>query len=119
MLSVMMVLGMASVVSAAGTTETGTITINDAINGQKYTIYKLLDLESYDKDKNLYSYKPAAEWKTFFEPNEQGKEYVDINANGYVLTLVTTLWIPVWVHFAHLIQQIQQQQLKKKMTYLL
>lgn len=84
MLSVMMVLGMASVVSAAGTTETGTITINDAINGQKYTIYKLLDLESYDKDKNLYSYKPAAEWKTFFEPNEQGKEYVDINANGYV-----------------------------------
>lgn len=84
MLFVMMILGMASVVSAAGTTETGTITINDAINGQKYIIYKLLDLESYDKDKNLYSYKPAAEWKTFFETNEQGKEYVDINANGYV-----------------------------------
>lgn len=84
MLSVMMILGMASVVSAAGTTETGTITINDAINGQRYIIYKLLDLESYDKDKNLYSYKPAAEWKTFFETNEQGKEYVDINANGYV-----------------------------------
>ena len=84
MLSVMMVLGMASVVSAAGTTERGTITIDNAINGQKYTIYKLLDLESYDKDKRLYSYKPAAEWKTFFETNGQGKEYVDINANGYV-----------------------------------
>ena len=83
MLSVMMVLGMASVVSAAGTTEKGIITIDKAIKGQNYTIYKLLDLESYDKDKNLYSYKPAAEWKTFFETGD-GKDYVEINANGYV-----------------------------------
>ncbi len=84
MLSVMMVLGMASVVSAAETTEKGTITIDNAINGQKYTIYKLLDLESYDATNNLYSYKPAAEWKTFFETVGQGKDYVDINENGYV-----------------------------------
>ena len=84
MLSVMMVLGMASVVSAAGTTETGTITINDAINGQKYTIYKLLDLESYDATKKLYSYKPATGWENFFKTDGAGNSYVDINANGYV-----------------------------------
>ena len=84
MLSIMMVLGMASVVSAAETSEKGTITIDKATKDQKYTIYKLLDLESYDKDKKIYSYKPAAEWKTFFETAGQGKEYVDINENGYV-----------------------------------
>lgn len=84
MLSIMMVLGMASVVSADGTTETGTITIDNAINDQKYTIYKLLDLESYDATNNLYSYKPAAEWETFFKTEGQGKAYVDINENGYV-----------------------------------
>lgn len=49
MLSVIMVLGMASVVSAAegGTaapTGNGKITINNAIAGQTYKIYKLLDL---------------------------------------------------------------------------
>lgn len=92
MLSVMMVLGMASVVSASeGTTTSGTstantgkITINKAIPGQTYTIYKLLDLESYDATNNLYSYKPAAEWETFFKTEGQGKAYVDINKNGYV-----------------------------------
>ena len=86
MLSIMMVLGMASVVSAdsAGTTAaTGTITIDKAISGQKYTIYKLLDLESYDEANNLYSYKPAANWNTFFTSGD-GSHYVDINENGYV-----------------------------------
>lgn len=83
MLSIMMVLGMASVVSAAKTSAKGTITIDNATDGQKYTIYKLLDLENYDKDKGLYSYKPAAEWKTFFTDG-QGTKYVDINENGYV-----------------------------------
>ncbi len=74
MLSIMMVLGMASVVSAdpatSGTSATtkGKITINSAIAGQTYKIYKLLDLESYDKDNNLYSYKPAStEWATSLE----------------------------------------------------
>lgn len=82
MLSIMMVLGMSSVVSAAD--ETGTITIDNAISGQQYRIYKILTLDSYDTDKNLYSYKPAdANWKTFFDTGE-GKQYVTINENGYV-----------------------------------
>ena len=50
MLSVMMVLGMASVVNADGTesgtstVNTGKITINKAIAGQTYRIYKILEL---------------------------------------------------------------------------
>ena len=90
MLSIMMALGMASVVSAAGTTSgtsaatKGKITINSAVAGQTYKIYKLLELESYDKDKNLCSYKPAsAKWENFFKTGE-GSSYVDINKNGYV-----------------------------------
>lgn len=84
MLSIMMVLGMCSVVSAADGT-TGKITIKKAISGQTYKIYKMLDLVSYDPDKKLYSYKPASEaWKTFFDVDGEGAEYVDINENGYV-----------------------------------
>lgn len=43
MLSIMMVLGMCSVVGAAeaGTEGTGSITINSAIVGQDYKIYKI------------------------------------------------------------------------------
>ena len=64
MLSIMMVLGMCSVVGAAeaGKGETGSITIKKAIDGQEYKIYKMLELDSFDKD--LYSYKPVAEWRS-------------------------------------------------------
>ena len=60
MLSVMMVLGMCSVVGAEGTTSgmsatTGSITINNAAPGGTYNIYRILDLESYS-DEN-YAYK--------------------------------------------------------------
>ena len=92
MLSIMMVLGMASVVSAEGTmtsgtsaaTGNGTITITNAIAGQTYTIYKMLTLESYDATKGLYSYKTATGWENFFENSGAGSSYVDINENGYV-----------------------------------
>ena len=84
-LSIMMVLGMCSVVGAADTEEKGTITIENAISGQTYKIYKMLTLQSYDKDKGLYSYKVAStEWDAFFKPDGAGAEYVDINENGYV-----------------------------------
>lgn len=83
MLSIMMVLGMCSVVGAADGI-TGKIKINNAISGQTYKIYKMLNLESYDKDNNLYSYKPEnTEWDTFFRTGA-GKDYVNINENGYV-----------------------------------
>lgn len=85
MLSIMMVLGMCSVVGAAGTGETGSIKIDNAIVGQQYKIYKMLELESFDKDEKLYSYKPASdEWATFFNKGGAGAEYVNINENGYV-----------------------------------
>lgn len=89
MLSIMMVLGMCSVVGAAdaGTGETGSIKIKNAIVGQTYKIYKILELESYDKDQKLYSYKPVSNWKAFFddksEPKGAGSDYITVDDNGY------------------------------------
>lgn len=87
MFAFMMVVSMSCNVKAdEGTTpttgETGTITINNAVNEQVYTIYKLLDLESYDKTNDHYSYKPATEWKSFFETAE-AKNYITVDDNGY------------------------------------
>lgn len=73
MFAFMMVVSMSCNVKAdegtTATTEKGTITINNAIPGQTYTIYKILDLESYDEAKNLYSYKPAKGWESFINEN--------------------------------------------------
>ena len=67
----MMVVSMSCNVKADDTTkttgETGTITINNAIPEQTYTIYKILDLESYSpkvvngKETGNFAYKPSSE----------------------------------------------------------
>ena len=75
MFAFMMVVSMSCNVKAdeTTTTETGTITINNAIPEQTYTIYKILDLESYSskieegKEKGNFAYKPSSEWKSFIE----------------------------------------------------
>lgn len=81
----MMVVSMSTNVSAEGT-KTGTITINNAVDKQTYTIYKLLDLESYVPETTnqigLYSYKLATEWQSFFE-TEDAKRFITIDENGY------------------------------------
>lgn len=77
MFAFMMVFTLSSNVNAEETTGTGKITINGAISGESYTIYKVFDLESF-KDDN-YSYKVTNDkWKEFFK-NGEGKNYVDIN----------------------------------------
>lgn len=89
MLSVMMVLGMCSVVGAAetGTTsgtsaDKGKITIDNAIVGQTYTIYQILELESFsdkttEPNTGNYAYKPTSAWKQFVSDakNESGVKY--------------------------------------------
>ena len=85
MLSVMMVLGMCSVVGAAdGSTGTGKITINNAVVGQTYNIYKILDLESYDAATEHYAYKAMSEWKNFLIGTDINGTYVDVDSDDYV-----------------------------------
>lgn len=60
----------------------GSIIIDNAIDGETYTIYKMLDLESFDGDN--YSYKVvSSEWDEFFDSGD-GRFYFDVNSNGGV-----------------------------------
>lgn len=63
----------------------GTITISNAIKGQNYKIYKILNLESFNADSGneAYSYTIATGWNEFFTKNGEGSKYVDVK-NGYV-----------------------------------
>ena len=64
-------------VSAA---EKGTITINKAIVNESYNIYKVLDLETYDKVNNHYIYRAASGWETFLDG---ATDYLEVrNENG-------------------------------------
>ena len=94
MLSIMMVLGMASVVSADPTTSgtstatKGKITINNATVGQTYKIYQILELESFSgkpssgTNTGNYAYKVATGWSEFITTGE-GNTYLEIT-DGYV-----------------------------------
>lgn len=66
------------------TTGTGSITINDAVVGQTYTVYQILDLESYNASSNAYSYKATTAWNAFINSNGIKGTYVEVDAQGYV-----------------------------------
>lgn len=98
MFAFMMVVSMSCNAKAdEGTTATpatgdGIITINNAIPGQTYTIYKILDLESYEPKKNEqgeeignYSYKPNKDWTNFISTAVDSTEttYFKVDENGY------------------------------------
>ena len=60
----------------------GKITINNAIVGQTYDIYRILELESYSTGK-AYAYKVASKWVDFVNTDE-AKDYLSVNTEGYV-----------------------------------
>lgn len=79
LLTLMMV---ASLSINAFAAETGSITINGVSTDTTYEIYKLLDLESYNKETGAYSYKVNATWTNFFATDE-AKAYFTIDEAGY------------------------------------
>ncbi len=82
LLTVLMVLALGMTAFAANTT--GSITIRDALKGETYSAYRIFDLESYDKDKELYSYVLSEKWSGF--ENEEGiAHYFTIDADGYIV----------------------------------
>ena len=60
----------------------GKITIDNAIKGQTYDIYRILELESYSTGK-AYAYKVASKWSEFVK-TEDAKKYLSVNEQGYV-----------------------------------
>lgn len=59
----------------------GKITISNAVEGQTYTIYRMLKLESFDGDK--YSYTLEDGWDNFISTGF-GKDYLEKNGDGYI-----------------------------------
>ena len=82
LLALAMVLGIAAIAFAEG--ETGSITIYDAAVGQTYTIYQILDLESYNNEAGAYAYKATTAWNTFINSEAIKGIYVEVDAQGYV-----------------------------------
>lgn len=83
-LAMMLVLAMGSTAMAAPKEgETGTITIKKAIEGQTYTIYKMFNLKSYNKDNDAYMYEVADGWSDFITTGA-GKDYVEVKEGTIV-----------------------------------
>lgn len=82
LLALVLCLGLSVTAFATGaepTTEKGSITVNNAVNGQTYTIYRILELESYDKTSGAYAYKANATWKNFLNMQTG---YVTVSTDG-------------------------------------
>lgn len=61
---------------------TGTITINKAVEKHTYTIYQVLKLESYDTDKGAYTYTIGEDWEDFILSEGIRDVYVKATQNG-------------------------------------
>lgn len=80
-LALVMVLALSVGAFAAGT---NTITVKNAVEGQRYELYKILDL-SVNENQTAYSYTVNSTWADFFKsPDGKGLTYVNIDTQGYV-----------------------------------
>ncbi len=94
LLAVAMVCAMAVPAFAAeggGAARTGSITIDKAVSGETYTIYKMFDLNSYDPTAGTYSYTVDSNWAAFFATGAEGANYITLDTNGH----------PTWVSGAN------------------
>lgn len=61
---------------------TGTITINNTVKDTTYSIYKIFELQSFDTEKNAYTYTQTRDWINFV--SGAGADYVSADAQGYI-----------------------------------
>lgn len=82
LLALVMALSLITTAFAAG--ETGSITIDNAVVGKTYTIYRIFDLNSHNDDYTAINYKVSTKWAAFFQDGAKGHDYVTIDDQGYV-----------------------------------
>lgn len=82
LLALVMALSLITTAFAAG--ETGSITIDNAVVGKTYTIYRIFDLNSHNNDYTAINYKVSTKWAAFFQDGAKGHDYVTIDDQGYV-----------------------------------
>ena len=67
-----------------GATQAGSITIDNAVNDKTYSIYRMFDLDDHNSDYTAITYKVNSAWEGFFAVGAEGRNYVDIDDQGYV-----------------------------------
>lgn len=84
-----LVLAMAAPAFADTAATTGTITVDNAVSGTTYKIYRIFELESFSGE--AYSYKPSTAWSDFKDytttiddTTVKASDFFTVNANGYV-----------------------------------
>lgn len=82
LLALVMALSLITTAFAAG--ENGSITIDNAVVGKTYTIYRIFDLNSHNNDYTAINYKVSTKWAAFFRDGAEGLDYVTIDDQGYV-----------------------------------
>lgn len=84
LLAAALVLAMAVPAFAVTSANTkGSITINNTVKDETYTIYKLFDLDNYDTTHNAYSYTVVDAWKPFFATGAAGSEYITLDGQDH------------------------------------
>ena len=81
LLALAMTLALSVTALAAGE---GSITVDNAVNGKTYTIYRIFDLNSHSNDYKAINYKVSTKWADFFKTGAKGLDYVTIDGQGYV-----------------------------------
>lgn len=82
-LLLLLVLSLAQVGNVKADGTKGTITINNAIVNETYSIYRILDLETYDAQNNHYIYRANTKWQAFINDASKGGKYLEAkNKNG-------------------------------------
>ena len=85
-LLLLLVLSLAQVGNVKADGTKGTITIKNAIVNETYSIYRILDLETYDAQNNHYIYRANSKWQSFINDASKGGKYLEAkheNGNTY------------------------------------
>ena len=82
LLAAALVLAMAVPAFAETNATKGSITIDNAVDGETYTIYRMFKLDSYNAESNTYSYTVESDWEGFFKTGA-GSSYIDLDSNGH------------------------------------
>lgn len=83
-LTMTLVLSVSALAASGTNNNTGKIIIDNAVAGQTYTIYQILELESYDTEANAYAYKATTAWEDFINGTDVKDKYVNVDSQGYV-----------------------------------
>lgn len=79
-----LVLAMAVPAWAEG--NTGSITVQGAVDGETYSIYKIFDVTGYDTETTPHkiTYKVTADWASFFAKGNPGATYVTLDSKKQI-----------------------------------